>query len=93
MSGIVAFVDILVDTKQMDSAIASLKQLPNLKEVYQVVGGGCNIVSVVAASDIEEFREVLKNKIMKINGVKETMASLSLAKYNKREARTSSAKS
>lgn len=85
MSGIVAFVDILVDTKQMDSAIASLKQLPNLKEVYQVVGGGCNIVSVVSATDIEEFREVLKNKIMKISGVKETMASLSLAKYNKKE--------
>jgi len=81
VSGILAFVDILVDTKQMDSAVASLKQLPNMKEVYQVVGGGCNIVSIVAASDIDEFRDVLKNKIMKINGVREIITSLSLANH------------
>jgi DNA-binding Lrp family transcriptional regulator len=81
VSGILAFVDILIDTKQMDSAVASLKQLPNMKEVYQVVGGGCNIVSIVTASDIEEFREVLKNKIMKISGVREIITSLSLANH------------
>lgn len=85
MSGILAFVDILVDTKQMESAVASLKQLPNMKEVYQVIGGGCNIVSIVAASDIDEFRDILKNKIMKINGVKETITSLSLATYKTKE--------
>jgi DNA-binding Lrp family transcriptional regulator len=83
LPGILAFVDILVDSKQLDSAIASLKQLPNLKEVYQVVGGGCNVVSLVAAADIEEFRDILKNKIQKIKGVKETIASLSLATYKK----------
>ncbi len=80
---ILAFVDILVDSKELDSAIALLKELPNLKEVYQVVGGGCNIVSLVSASDIGEFRDVLKNKIMKIKGVRETMASLSLASYKR----------
>lgn len=81
MRNILAFVDILIDSKQLDSAIVSLKQLPNLKEVYQVVGGGCNVVSLVSASDIEEFRDILKNKIMKIKGVRETITSLSLANY------------
>jgi DNA-binding Lrp family transcriptional regulator len=81
LGNILAFVDMLVDSKQLESAIVSLKQLPNLKEVYQVVGGGCNVVSLVSASDLEEFRDVLKNKIMKIKGVRETMTSLSLANY------------
>jgi DNA-binding Lrp family transcriptional regulator len=79
LGNILAFVDILIDSKKLDSAIFSLKQLPNLQEVYQVAGGGCNVVSVVSASNIEEFRDVLKNKIMKIEGVRETMTSLSLA--------------
>lgn len=89
LSGILAFVDILVDTKHLDSAIAALKQLPNLKEVYQVVGGGCNVVSLVAAADIEEFRDILKNRIQKIKGVKETISSLSLATYKKETTITS----
>ncbi len=81
LGNILALVDILVDSKQLEQAIFSLKQLPNLREVYQVVGAGCNVISVVSAADIEEFRDVLKNKIMKIKGVKETMTSLSLANY------------
>lgn len=83
MTGIVVFVDLLIDTKQLDSAIAALKELPNLKEVYQVVGIGSNVVSIVAASDIDEFRDILKNKIMKISGVKETITYLSLARHKK----------
>ena len=83
LGNILAFVDILIDAKQLDGAIISLKQLPNLEEVYQVAGGGCNVVSIVSATDIEEFRDVLKNKIMKINGVRETMASVSLASYKR----------
>ncbi len=81
MSDILAFVDILVDTMQMDRAVASLKELPNTKEVYQVTGNGCNIVSIVAASDIDEFRDILKNHIMKISGVREIITSLSLANH------------
>jgi DNA-binding Lrp family transcriptional regulator len=78
---ILAFVDILIDSSYLDSAIFSLKELPNLEEVYQVVGGGCNVVSIVSATDIEEFRDVLMNKIMKIKGVRQTMTSLSLATH------------
>jgi DNA-binding Lrp family transcriptional regulator len=83
VNGILAFVDILVDTKQMERAVASLKELPNAKEVYQVTGNGCNIVSIVAASDIDEFRDILKNQIMKINGVREIITSLSLANHKR----------
>jgi DNA-binding Lrp family transcriptional regulator len=81
LGNILALVDILVDSKQMDSAILSLKQLSNLQELYQVAGGGFNLVSLVSASDIEEFRDILKNKIMKIKGVKEITTALSLASY------------
>ena len=82
---ILVFVDISVDERQLDSVISSLKQIPNLREVYHVIGNGANIVSLVGASDIEEFREILKDKIMKIKGVKGTITSLSLAKHSPKQ--------
>jgi DNA-binding Lrp family transcriptional regulator len=33
---------------------------------------------MVSAADIEEFRDILKNKIMKIKGVKSTVSSIVL---------------
>lgn len=40
--------------------------------------GEFDIVTLVSASDIEEFRDILKNKIMKIKGVKSTVSSIVL---------------
>ena len=48
-----------------------------MEELYEVTGE-FDIVSLVSASDIEEFRDILKNKIMKIKGVKSTVTSVVL---------------
>ena len=61
----------------MDDVVQSLKKLDNLEELYEVTGE-FDIVTLLSASDIEEFREVLKNKIMKIRGVKSTVSSVVL---------------
>ena len=77
MSGLLAFVDIFVESAQMDDVVAALKKLENLEELYEVTGE-YDIVTLLSASDIEEFREVLKNRIMKIKGVKSTVSSVVL---------------
>ena len=61
----------------MDDVVQALAQLPNTEELYEVTGE-FDVVSLVSASDIEEFRDVLKNKIMKIKGVKSTVSSIVL---------------
>lgn len=61
----------------MDDVVQSLKKLDNLEELYEVTGE-FDIVTLLSAEDIEEFREVLKNKIMKIRGVKSTVSSVVL---------------
>lgn len=48
-----------------------------MEELYEVTGE-FDIVSLVSAEDIEEFRDTLKNKIMKIKGVKSTVSSVVL---------------
>ncbi|MGA2198709.1 MAG: Lrp/AsnC ligand binding domain-containing protein [Nitrososphaerales archaeon] len=77
MARLLAFVDIFVESASMDDVVQSLKKLDNLEELYEVTGE-FDIVTLLSAADIEEFREVLKNKIMKIKGVKSTVSSVVL---------------
>ncbi|MDA4111300.1 MAG: Lrp/AsnC ligand binding domain-containing protein [Thaumarchaeota archaeon] len=80
MARILAFVHIFVESPQMDEVVQALRILPNIEELNDVTGE-FDIVSLVSAKDIEEFRDVLKNKIMKISGVKSTVSSIVLHKH------------
>jgi DNA-binding Lrp family transcriptional regulator len=77
MSKLLAFVDIFVESPEMDNVLESLRKLENLEELYEVTGE-FDLVTLVSASDIEEFRDVLKNRIMKIKGIKSTVSSIVL---------------
>jgi len=77
MQRLLAFVDIFVESPYMDDVVQELQKLPNMEELYEVTGE-FDIVSLVSAADIEEFRDILKNKIMKIRGVKSTVTSVVL---------------
>ena len=77
MSRLLAFIDIFVDSPTMDEVVVALAKLENLEELYEVTGE-FDIVTLVSAADIEEFRDILKNKIMKIKGVRSTVSSVVL---------------
>jgi DNA-binding Lrp family transcriptional regulator len=61
----------------MDEVIEAVSKLENVEELYEVTGE-FDIVALVSASDIEEFRDILKNRIMKIQGVRSTITSIVL---------------
>ena len=77
MSKLIAFVNIFVESPEMDSVLEALGKLENLEELYEVTGE-FDIVTLVSAADIEEFRDILKNRIMKIKGIKSTVSSIVL---------------
>ena len=72
-----AFVDIFVESPYMDDVVQALQKIPHIEELYEVTGE-FDIVTLVSAEDIEEFRDVLKNKILKIKGVKSTVSAIVL---------------
>ena len=72
-----AFVDIFVDSPTMDDVVQALSRIPNIEELYEVTGE-FDIVTLVSAADIEEFRDTLKNRILKIRGVKSTVSAIVL---------------
>jgi len=74
---LLAFVHIFVESVQMDEVVNALQKIPNIQELFHVTGE-FDIVTVVSAEDIEQFRDVLKNKIMKISGVRSTVSSVVL---------------
>jgi DNA-binding Lrp family transcriptional regulator len=64
----------------MDEVIEAVSKVDNVEDLYEVTGE-FDIVALVSAADIEEFRDVLKNKIMKIQGVKSTVTSIVLQAF------------
>jgi len=61
----------------MVSVLEELGRLPNLEELYGV-SGEFDIVSIFSTNDVEEFRDILVNKIMKIKGVRSTVTDIVL---------------
>ena len=75
MARLLAFVDIFVESPEMDNVVAALSKLENLEELFEVTGE-FDLVTLFSASDIEELRDILKNRVMKIKGVKSTVSSI-----------------
>ena len=83
MGRVLAFVNIFVESPSMASVLEELGKLPNLEELYEVTGE-FDIVSVFSANDVEEFREILVNRIMKIKGVRSTVTDIVLHSHKRR---------
>jgi DNA-binding Lrp family transcriptional regulator len=74
---LLVFVDIFVEQPEMDSVVAALSKLENMVDLYEVTGE-FDVVTLIAVDDLEEFREVLHDRIMKIKGVRSTVSSIVL---------------
>lgn len=77
---LLAFIDIFVESAEMDDVIDELSKLDGLETLYEVTGE-FDIVAMVSVADIETLRDVLKNKITKIKGIKSTVSSIVLKAY------------
>jgi len=87
LARLLAFIDIFVESPEMDNVVAALSKLENLEELFEVTGE-FDIVTLFSASDIEEFRDILKNRVMKIKGVKSTVSSIILKTHKGPRARS-----
>ena len=77
MTKLLAFDDKFVESPSIDYGGQAHGRIPSSAELYEVTGE-FDIVTLVSATDIEEFRDTLKNKILKIKGVKSTVSAIVL---------------
>jgi DNA-binding Lrp family transcriptional regulator len=64
-----------VESPTLDDVVQALSQFSNVEELYEVTGE-YDIVALVSAANIEEFRDFLKYKLLKIKGVRSTVTSV-----------------
>ena len=77
MARLLAFIDIFVDSPLLGEVVNALTEFPNVEEIYEVTGE-YDVVTLVSIEGIEEFRDFLKNKVLKIPGIKSTVTSIVL---------------
>ena len=69
--------NLFVEKSEKKPIIDALSRLENIEEIYDVKGE-FDIVSIVSASSVEEFRNIFHERIMTIKGIKSTMTSVVL---------------
>lgn len=75
-------INIYVISEKMDYVTDKLRQLPEVIDLYEVTGES-DIIIIVRAENITDFRNLLKNKIMQIDGIRSTVTSVILHKHKK----------
>jgi DNA-binding Lrp family transcriptional regulator len=70
-------VQIYAETSGLDDIERALSKLDNLEALFEVTGE-FDIVALISAADITEFRQILQDKIRSIEGVKATVISVVL---------------
>ncbi|MGD0424108.1 MAG: Lrp/AsnC ligand binding domain-containing protein [Candidatus Bathyarchaeia archaeon] len=75
MPQLLAFINIFVESPCLDEVVQALSQLSNVEELYEVTGE-FDVVTLVSVADMDEFRDFLKNKVLKIKGIRSTVTSI-----------------
>jgi DNA-binding Lrp family transcriptional regulator len=71
------FLNLFVESRELEKVTESLVKLPEVTDVFEVTGE-YDIVVMLKVENILAFRELLKNKVLKISGVKSTVSSVVL---------------
>lgn len=82
MSQIRVILNITIESKDLDEVSKAVAALPEVVDVYEVTGES-DIVAIVKADDVIGFRNMLKNKILKIDGIKTTVSSVIMYVHKK----------
>ena len=80
--GVEVVVNIYVISEKMDEVIDGLIKIPEVIDLYEVTGES-DIIALIRTRDIVEFRNILKNEILKIPGVRSTVTSVILHTHKK----------
>jgi len=79
------FLNLFVESRELERVTESLVKLPEVTDVFEVTGE-YDIVCMLRVENMLDFRELLKNKVLKISGVKSTVSSVVLYSH-KREGK------
>ena len=74
---VIVILNLFVESRELEKVTDSLGKLSEVTDVYEVTGE-YDIVCLLRTENILAFREVLKNKVLRIPGVKSTVSAIVL---------------
>ena len=77
--------NLFVESKELENVTENLARLPEVTDVFEVTGE-YDMVVMLKLENMLAFRELLKNQVLKVNGVKSTVSSVVLYTH-KREGK------
>lgn len=76
------FLNLFVESKELENVTQALVKLPEVTDVYEVTGE-YDIVCMLRVESILAFRNILKDKVLQISGVKSTVSSVVLYEHKR----------
>jgi DNA-binding Lrp family transcriptional regulator len=73
---------VTIEARDLDEVSGALAELPEVLDVYEVTGES-DIVAIIEADDVLDFRNMLKNRILRIDGVNTTVSSVIMYVHKK----------
>ncbi|MEM0078751.1 MAG: Lrp/AsnC ligand binding domain-containing protein [Nitrososphaerota archaeon] len=80
--GVLAIIHVFVESSKLEEVAKKINDLPETLDLYEVTGE-FDIIAIVRSEDVTSFRNLIKDKIMKIDGVKSTVTSMVLYTYKR----------
>jgi DNA-binding Lrp family transcriptional regulator len=81
-AGVVVLLNVFVESQELENVSHALEKLPQVTDLYEVTGE-YDLVALISAESITAWRELLKNKILKIKGVRSTVSSVIIHTHKK----------
>ncbi len=82
MPSIRVILNITIESRDLDEVSRALASLPFVMDLYEITGES-DIILMLEAEDVIDFRNMLKNHILSIEGVKTTVSSVVMYVHKK----------
>jgi DNA-binding Lrp family transcriptional regulator len=83
--GIIVLLNVFVESQELEGVTRALEKLPQVTDLYEVTGE-YDLVTLIRTDSINAFRELLKNRILRIKGIRSTVSAV-IIHTHKREGK------
>jgi DNA-binding Lrp family transcriptional regulator len=80
--GIIVLLNVFVESEELESVTRALEKLPQVTDLYEVTGE-YDLVALLKTDSINGFRELLKNRILRIKGIRSTVSAVIIHTHKK----------
>ena len=81
-AGVVVLLSVFVESQELENVSNALLRLPQVTDLYEVTGE-YDLVALISTDSITAWRELLKNKILKIKGIRSTVSAVIIHTHKK----------